>query len=209
MKIQIFPVGLLGTNCYFLINESTNEILIIDPGAEGERLARKIEAKGYIPVAILLTHGHSDHTDGIEALREKYSNLKVYALDKEVEVLSDPRFNMSESIGLGEKRYPVDCTFTDGEVVTLADLEFKVIATPGHTPGSCCYYFEKNNILVSGDTLFHDSIGRTDFPGGSMEELISSIKNKLYVLPDKTRVLPGHMGTTEIGHEKAYNMFVR
>ena len=145
----------------------------------------------------------------METLKHKYNDLKSYALDEELEVLSDPRLNMSSSVGLGDKKYFVDDTFTDGQEVDLAGLSFKVIATPGHTPGGCCYYFEKNRVLISGDTLFHDSVGRTDFPGGNMEELLSSIKNRLYILPDDTRVLPGHMGTTEIGHEKAYNMFVR
>lgn len=206
----MLSVGDLGTNCFLLINEDTKELLVVDPGGQGKRLAERITDHGFTAKGILLTHGHFDHTDGMEDLKASLPNpVKAYALDKEEKLLEDPSLNLSGGFGIGGRSYKADEFFRDGETVTLAGLTFKVIATPGHTPGSCCFYFEEDGVLISGDTLFEQSVGRTDFPGGSMQALVSSIKEKLFVLPDETLVLPGHMGTTTIGDEKQGNMFVR
>lgn len=206
----MLSVGDLGTNCFLLINEDTKELLVVDPGGQGKRLAERITDHGFTTKGILLTHGHFDHTDGMGDLKASLPNpVKAYALDKEEKLLEDPSLNLSGGFGIGGRSYKADEFFRDGETVTLAGLTFKVIATPGHTPGSCCFYFEEDGVLISGDTLFEQSVGRTDFPGGSMKALVSSIKEKLFVLPDETLVLPGHMGTTTIGDEKQGNMFVR
>lgn len=210
MIIERLLVGELGTNAYFLENEDTKELLVVDPGGNGRELAQRIKDKGFTTLGILLTHGHYDHTDGIEELNKNLtSTVKVYALDKEAELLENPSFNLSSSFGYGGKSYIANEFFRDGEEVEFGSFKFKVIATPGHTKGSCCFYFPDEGILISGDTLFERSVGRTDFPGGSMTELVNSIKEKLFVLPDETQVLPGHMGTTTIGDEKTGNMFIR
>lgn len=210
MKIERLLVGELGTNAYFLENEDTRELLVVDPGGNGRELAQRINDKGFTALGILLTHGHYDHTDGIEELNKNLTSpVKVYALDKEAELLENPAFNLSGSFGFNGKSYIANEFFRDGEEVEIGSFKFKVIATPGHTKGSCCFYFPEDGILISGDTLFDRSVGRTDFPGGSMTELVNSIKEKLFTLPDDTEVLPGHMGITTIGDEKAGNMFVR
>lgn len=210
MKLAQYVVGMVATNCYFAINEETNEVIVVDPGDNGDKLAEEIKKNSLKPVAILLTHGHCDHTNGIEGLKAEIgdSGLKAYALLEEKELLEEPKLNQSKYMGYGKKSYPADCYIKDGDELTLAGMSFKVIATPGHTPGGCCYYFENDNILFSGDTLFCQSVGRTDFPGGSMSELMSSIKDKLFLLPDDTVVLPGHNSHTTIGDEKVYNPFV-
>lgn len=210
MIIERLLVGELGTNAYFLENEDTKELLVVDPGGNGRELAERIKDKGLNPLGILLTHGHYDHTDGIEELNKHLTSpVDVYALDKEEELLKNSAFNLSGSFSFNGKSYNANKFFRDGEEVELGSFKFKVIATPGHTKGSCCFYFPEEGILISGDTLFERSVGRTDFPGGSMSELVTSIKEKLFVLPDETQVLPGHMGTTTIGDEKTGNMFIR
>lgn len=209
MQIESYTVGMVQTNCYLVINEETNETLIIDPGASGIRLAEKIKEKNLVPKAILYTHGHCDHTDGTEKLIESMGEkIPVYALDEERIVLENDRYHMASQMGMGVKNYYADEYLKDGQECTIAGMNFKVLATPGHTPGGCCYYFKDENVVFSGDTLFADSIGRTDFPGGSLETLLNSIRTKLFVLPDDTVVLSGHMGPTDIGHEKKFNPFL-
>lgn len=209
MKVDFLQAGMLGTNCYFLKNEDTKELLVVDPGGDGKWLAEKIKEDGFVCKGILLTHGHYDHVEGVNDLVDELGAVKVYALDKEKETLDDPKINMSSDIVRNGKSYYADEYFCDGQEVNLAGIDFKVIATPGHTLGGCCFYFESDGILISGDTLFNGSVGRSDFPGGNMDELTKSIKEKLYTLPDETKVLPGHMSPTTIGKEKTSNMFVR
>lgn len=210
MEVKQFIAGMVSTNCYFLTNEKTNETIIVDPGDNGKELAAQIKEFRLIPVAIILTHGHCDHTEGIEEFRKTLSeyDIPVYALDKEKEMLESPKLNQSAFMGYGGKTYPADEYFTDGQLATIGGLTFKVIATPGHTPGGCCYYFESDKLLFSGDTLFAQSIGRTDFPGGDMQAILDSIRQKLFVLPDDTVVLPGHNNHTTIEIEKNTNPFL-
>lgn len=203
LKIGKLVLGDLQTNCYFLYQENEKKIIVIDPADRGEYLYKSFCDRGYEVAAILLTHGHFDHIQGCNELRE-LSGAKVYALEEEKEVCESAHLNISEYFGR-PYTVTVDDFFKDGEKVTIADMEFTVIATPGHTKGSCCYYFEKDDILISGDTLFEGSMGRTDFPTGNGSELVRSIKEKLMCLPDKTRVFSGHGGVTNIGDEKKYN----
>lgn len=201
MKIRCIPVGAIQTNCYVVINEEAKEALVIDPGEQAKDIRAFMQKQGVTPVAILLTHGHFDHTGAVEELKGSYG-IPVYAAKKEKSVLSEPNLSMADYT------LTADEWLEDEEKLSLAGFNLTVIATPGHTPGGCCFYFEEEKVLFSGDTLFCESVGRTDFPGGSMSALIRAIREKLFCLPDDVLVFPGHMGETNIGHEKQYNPFV-
>ena len=206
MKIEQYCVGQVATNCYFAINGETKEMLVIDPGDSAKMLADKINQEGLKPQAILLTHGHFDHVMAAEELAGIFG-VKIYAHEKEQDTLENPGKNVSLMVG-GRDAYHADVYVKDGEVLELAGMKVKVLHTPGHTAGGCCYYPEEEGALFSGDTLFCQSVGRTDFPGGSMSEIVRSIKEKLMALPDEVRVYPGHMDLTTIGKERAYNPFL-
>ena len=206
MEMKHYCVGQVATNCYFAINEETKEMLVIDPGDSAQMLAEKIKNEGLKPKAVLLTHGHFDHAMAAEELAELFG-IPVYAHEAEKDTLEDSGKNVSIMIGRRDS-YHADVYVRDGEVLQLAGMELKVLHTPGHTAGGCCYYLEKEKVLFSGDTLFCQSVGRTDFPGGSMSKLVRSIKEKLMALPDEVRVYPGHMGLTTIGTERARNPYL-
>ncbi len=206
LKIQQYVVGMVATNCYFAINDDTKEVLIIDPGDMAKQLADKVKEHGLIPVGILLTHGHFDHALAAEEL-SKLLNVKVYAHEAEKETLENPSINLSGWEGKRDVYY-ADIYVKDGEVLELAGFQVKVLFTPGHTVGGCCYYFNEQNVVFSGDTLFEGSIGRTDFPKGSASQLIRAIKEKLMVLPDETAVYSGHGEMTSIGMERINNPFL-
>lgn len=206
LEVKHLTVGMIGTNCYLAVNTMTKETVIIDPGDEAKRIDRLIRENGYIPRAILLTHGHFDHVMAVDALSAEYG-LKVYAHELERETLEDPVMNVSGMMGSTQTFHATDC-IRDGELLTLAGYTFQVLLTPGHTRGGVCYYLASEHVLFSGDTLFAGSVGRTDFPGGSMSTLIGSIREKLLALPDETVVYPGHMEVTTIGAERTGNMFL-
>ena len=206
MKIEHYVVGVVGTNCYFAINEQTKECIIIDPGDEAARLAEKIQAGGYTPVAILLTHAHFDHIMGVDALAGQYG-IPVYVHVDDADMLQQPEVNCGAMIGTRASAN-ADKQVHDGDTVNLAGMEIQVIHTPGHTPGGVCYYFPQEGVVFSGDTLFCESVGRTDLPGGSMSQLVRSVREKLFKLPDLTIVYPGHGEPTKIGTEKQYNSFI-
>lgn len=206
MRVEEYQVGAIATNCYFVINDETKEVVITDPGGSEEMLASQIRKEGLVPVAILLTHGHFDHAAGAEWLRNEFE-IKVYAHELEKETLENPQINLSTMMGIRES-YPADIFVKEGDVLHLAGFDFEVIYTPGHTKGGVCYYAKEQKVLLSGDTLFCTSIGRTDFPGGSYSQLIRSIKEKLMPLPDDIRVLPGHEGQTYIGYERDHNPYL-
>ena len=178
----------------------------MDPADHGEGLYDKLKEAGFSVAGIILTHGHYDHIGSADELRSK-SGAKIYANEAERELCTDPRLNLSGMFGRKITVEP-DVYVKDGEELTIAGMTCKMIATPGHTSGSCCYYFEDAGMLISGDTLFLESTGRTDFPTGSTSEIIRSIKEKLFLLPDDTKVYPGHNDATTIGHEKKYNPFI-
>lgn len=199
MNIKVYRVSEYVTNCY-LVYDANNDAFIVDPGAPCPSLASDAEKLGLNISAIVLTHGHGDHTGGIDYLKGIYPDIKVIASRKEKELLYDRKMSY------GKGGIVADIWTKDGDEITIGSMKLKFISTPGHTPGGQCILVDR--ILFSGDTLFHASVGRTDFYGGSFEELDKSIHEKLFKLPEDTQVLPGHMDATTIGYEMRYNPFV-
>ena len=206
LKVEQYVVGPVQTNCYFAINDDTKEVLVIDPGASADQLAKKIRQEKLIPIAILLTHGHFDHAGGAEELA-KHFDIKIYAEEHEKETLDTPSLNLSDWEGV-QKTYHADVFLKNEQEIDLAGFHIRVFHTPGHTVGGCCYYFPYQNVVFSGDTLFCTSVGRTDFPKGSAAQIIRSIKEKLLPLPDETTVYTGHNDITTIGTERMYNPYL-
>ena len=206
-KVTHINVGNLAENCWFLANEDTKEAVVIDPGAEPDRICATAEKHGWKITAILLTHGHIDHMGACESLRTELG-VKVYALTEEEDLLLDAKQNLSVYIARKVVTFAPDEFVHDGQELELAGVKLKVFHTPGHTPGGASYYCAEAGCVFSGDTLFQGSVGRTDFPGGSMSAIVRSVKEKLFLLPDDTRVCPGHGDETSIGYEKKYNPFV-
>lgn len=206
LKIGRMVLGVCQTNCYFVYREGSSQALVFDPADKGDYIYNGLKEKGFTVAAILLTHGHFDHIWGVEALKE-LSGVKVYAYEEEREVCENASVNVSKGAGR-PCIVQADTYLKDGEEKTIEGISFKLLATPGHTKGSCCYYFEDDKILISGDTLFQESVGRTDLPTGSMSTLVRSVKEKLMPLPEDVRVYPGHGEATTIGYEKQYNPFI-
>lgn len=207
LEIRQFVVGMAATNCYLAIHTQTGEALIVDPGAGAEAVSHEIEKLAVRPAAILLTHGHFDHAGAAAALSDKYG-ISVYAHEKERQTLENPAVNLSGGMMGVPKKYSADVYVTDEQELDLAGFHLRVLFTPGHTAGGCCYYIPMEELVFSGDTLFCGSVGRTDFPGGSMSVLVHSIQDKLLVLPERTEVLPGHEARTTIEQERMYNPYL-
>ncbi len=214
IKIGRMVMGVCQTNCYFLYRQGERLAVVVDPADRGRDIYDSLRRNGVSVAGILLTHGHFDHIWGLDGLRdaagaaaaEGLEPVKAYACKAERELLKNAGMNVSRQAGRACETY-ADVYVEDGEEITLAGMTCRVIATPGHTGGGGCYYFQEAGILVSGDTLFAGSVGRTDFPTGSMGTLVRSIKEKLFVLPEDTRVYPGHGESTTIGDEKKNNPF--
>jgi len=206
LKIGRMMLGVCQTNCYFVYREGSSKVIFIDPADYGDQIFQAMKNNGFEVAAILLTHGHFDHIWGCSRLRQ-LTSAPVYAYEGEEEVLLSSDLNVSAGAGRA-CTVKANTLLKDGEEVTIEGMTFKLIATPGHTQGSCCYYFEEAHMLISGDTLFEESVGRTDLPTGSMSTLVRSVKDKLFELPDDVVVYPGHGDSTTIGHEKKYNPFI-
>lgn len=207
VKVNCFVVGMVQTNFYFLYREGSTDTIVFDPADLGDRLYEELEKRGLKVKAIFLTHAHFDHIGGLEALRTK-TGAPVYACIHERRLCESPSLNQSTMTGRLLTAVP-DHYLDDNEEITVAGITLKVLHTPGHTEGSCAYYIEDGHILISGDTLFQGSVGRSDFPTGDSETLLDSIRTRLYTLPDDTTVFSGHGAETTIGYEKKNNWFVR
>ncbi|MBR6932278.1 MAG: MBL fold metallo-hydrolase [Bacteroidales bacterium] len=211
INIKLFHFNELGACCAILWKEGEKGCAIVDPGMSDETecglLLRYLEEHGLEPEGILLTHGHFDHTWGVRALLAK-KDVPVYLdpADKSLAELGI-RFFYKYAKAPAEPPFPT-VDIRDGEVLSVAGLSFRVISTPGHTPGGVCYYCEEEKILLSGDTLFAGSIGRSDFPGGDYDALIKSIMDRLMGLPGDVDVIPGHGPRTTIGREAMTNPFL-
>lgn len=205
LNIQQLVLGMVQTNCYLVTNSKERQTIIIDPADQTDTITSKLTAMGVKPVAIFLTHGHFDHMLAADALRKRYE-IPVYALDREEEILTDAGKNLSAHWSHAHTM-SADRYVKDGEKLQIAGFEAEVLHTPGHTVGSCCYYFSNEEVLFSGDTLFAESVGRTDFPTSSAAKMRESLKRLLFELPEQTKVYPGHGEMTTIGHEKRYNPF--
>lgn len=213
LHTRIFPFNPLGTNCVVMWNDGGTRCTVVDPGmssADGvTQLADFLNAQGLTPDAILLTHGHFDHVWGVDRLLAVYPGLPVFLHPADVDIMDKVTGNnqMMQSFSFLRHDFPT-VPVADGQVVTTAGTAWTVLHTPGHTPGGVCYYSAENSILLSGDTLFAGSIGRTDLAGGDYDQLMVSIKEKLLNLPGETDVIPGHGQPTSIAREGMFNPFL-
>ncbi len=197
-KIEVLRVGFLETNCYLVYDDEIKETLIVDPGDNANFISEQVEKLELKPVAIFLTHGHVDHILAVDDLREKY-NLPVYVQEAEIPMLIDGNFNLGQiRVSITDK----DHVIKGEETINISKMTIKAFATPGHTPGGGCFYFPEAGFVLSGDTMFKYSWGRTDFPGGNELLLMESIRTKLLPLPEETIVYPGHESATIIRDER-------
>ncbi len=205
MEMERLTLKLLSENCYIYHNDK--ECILFDPGSDFEYIKSYLEKKNLSVKLILLTHCHFDHVGAVSDLKD-YFNAKVMC-HKNEEVILKAVNDSTSFYGVMPVKIPeIDKFIEDNDVIDFNNIKIKVLHTPGHSAGSVCFYIEEDNFLVSGDTLFLESVGRTDFPTGSYEDLENSILNKLYILLDDVMVLPGHGFHTTIKHEKPYNPFM-
>ncbi|MFC1980789.1 MBL fold metallo-hydrolase [Chloroflexota bacterium] len=204
MILKILVVGPYASNCYIVGSEISKQGMIIDPGAEAERILRSIQELGLEIRLIVLTHGHSDHIDGLKKVGEATgAELAVHADDARY-LKQQPSLSMP---GSSDQDTLPDRLLSGGDSIDLGDTHFSVLHTPGHSLGSICLL--GHGLLFSGDTLFNYGIGRYDLPGGSYDQLMDSLHGKLMILPDDTVVYPGHGPDTTIGAERRGNPFLR
>lgn len=207
MKVVRVLCPIVAENCYIAVNEKTNKSIIIDPGSAPDRIKDAVSKTGATPEAVILTHGHFDHAGASEEIASFY-DVPIYAYEGEKATLEDPAINLSGDMFGDTVKYHADVYLKDDEEIDIAGLHLICLFTPGHTPGGCCFYFPEEGIVFTGDTLFCGSVGRTDFPGGSMSQLVNAVKNKLMVLPDDTICYPGHDTATTIENERIYNPYL-
>ncbi len=207
MIFETIAVGPLGTNCFILGCEETKEGVVVDPGADAERIITVVARHGLRVKCVINTHGHFDHVGGNRRLVEA-TGAELFIHGDDVPMLSRAS-DVAAMYGLASDNSPQpQRLLEDGMAITFGRHTLQVLHTPGHTPGGCSLYLPAEDLVITGDTLFADGVGRTDFPGSSHEALMTSIKGKLFVLPDATRAWPGHGPATTIGHEKRYNPYV-
>ena len=210
MKIDTFVLGAYQTNSYVLRpNETAKQCVVVDTGLSVQALIDFLEDHDLTPEALILTHGHGDHIAGVPELVRLWPRMQVYVHQAEVDLLKDPALNLSMMTGTPMKLVCPMTLVGQGDVINHVRIQLTVLHTPGHTQGGMSLYCQKAGVVFVGDTLFAESIGRTDFPGGSETILLQGIRSQLFTLPEETVVYPGHGCSTTIGHEKAFNPFTR
>lgn len=208
-KMSSVTTGLVATNCFTIINEDTKEAIMIDASGNPKHLLEDIIIAEAKPVAILLTHAHFDHIDAVDMIRSEFPDIEVIIGKNDEELMGNPNLNLSMAFMGDPVSVKADKSVNDGEVINLIGIRIECIEVPGHTKGGMCYYMPELSALFDGDTLFHGSVGRSDFPTGDSQLLLDSIRGKLFTLPDETKVFPGHDSETTIGWEKKNNMFLQ
>lgn len=204
-EIITIPVGALESNCYLVFCEKTRETIVVDPGEDAQIICKSIDDNRLNPVYIINTHGHVDHIGANGAIKERFNvPIAIHACD--ADMLINPKANLSVFIGDDIVSPPADQLLNDGDILHFGDEEMKVIHTPGHSQGGICLHTGK--ILISGDTLFKGSVGRSDLPGSDYESLMDSLQNLINSLKEDTVVYPGHGPKTTIGTEKRSNPFL-
>jgi len=210
LSVAVVVSRLFAENCYLISQEGRSACLVIDPGVDDERIIETIVQSRLQPEAILLTHGHADHIAGVEALKRCWPDCPTVIGRGDAEKLADPTRNLSAQYGFDLTSPPADQLVGDGDHLSFAGIDLDVFETPGHSAGHVVYLWKGRSpwIVIGGDVLFQEGIGRSDFPDGDSQQLVVSIHQKLFTLPDDTVVLPGHGPTTTIGHERKFNPFV-
>ncbi|MBI1920447.1 MAG: MBL fold metallo-hydrolase [Geobacter sp.] len=207
MIFETVVVGALGVNCFILGCDETSEALVVDPGADAERILPVVAKLGLRVTTVVNTHGHFDHVGGnrrvLEATNAELLIHEADALYLQRAVVTAARYGVVAEDSPAPSRF-----LTDGMTINFGRKSLQVLHTPGHTQGGCCLYLASEGMVITGDTLFADSVGRTDLPGGSHEQLIASITGKLLSLPDETKVYPGHGPSSSIGHERRHNPYL-
>ena len=206
MKIKTAPLGQLGANFYIVYSEDQKEIFAVDPGDCPDIIKQLISDTGCELKYIILTHAHVDHIGALDELKKTF-NAPVVICSSEADSLNNEELNLCSPFGASSPKTKADITVCHGDTIPFGSKEIKFLHTPGHTVGSMCICYE--DAVFTGDTLFNLSIGRCDFPGGNFDDIIASIKNKLYTLPGSTTVYPGHGDASTIDYEKNNNPFVR
>jgi len=200
-----FVAGHMQANCYIIGCPETGEAAVVDPGGDADRILARLKARGLRLRYIILTHGHVDHIAALGEVRDATgAEVLIHAAD--ADMLTDPTRNLSFFMGRRLRFSPAERLLADGDTIEVGTVRLEVVHTPGHTPGGIC--LKTDDLVITGDTLFAGSVGRSDFPGGNHRQLIRSIKERLLCLPGHTRVYPGHGPETTIGEEKRYNPFL-
>ena len=209
MIMDTFTVGMLQCNCTILAADDSNDAIVVDPGDEAEQILERLEQHGLELRQIICTHAHIDHVGAIHELQRRTG--AAASIHEHDLFLFDDLDMQASWLGMpAPEKGHIERFLTDGDMVSCPDLELEVVHTPGHTPGSLTFHLEDDRpILFTGDTLFQNSIGRTDLPGGSMPDILKSIESRLMTYEDETLVIPGHGPYTTIGREKADNPFLR
>lgn len=210
LHVSVVVSQLFSENAFIAFLDGRSDCLVVDPGLDHEEIIAYLTERRLTPAAILNTHGHADHIAGNEALKRCWPEAPLVIGTGDAEKLTDPVKNLSRPFGYDIISPPADKLLNDGDILSAAGFELEVLACPGHSTGHIVFVWKGESpwVVFGGDVLFQGSVGRTDFPDGSFEQLAAAIRTKLYCLPDDTIILPGHGGTTTIGAEKRSNPFV-
>jgi glyoxylase-like metal-dependent hydrolase (beta-lactamase superfamily II) len=210
MRVQIQTIVSMpfAENTYIAWREGRADCVVIDPGTEPDAILDFLRGQGLTPAAILNTHGHADHIAGNADLKAAYPEAALVIGAGDEPLLTDPDLNVSRPFGFEIVSPPADKLVREGDTLQFAGLTLDIREIPGHSPGHIVYVVRDAGLVFGGDVLFRGSIGRTDFPGGSLETLAAGIRTKLYTMPDETVIYPGHGPVTKVGHEKRTNPFV-